>query len=117
MLIIRSSQMEVLADSLQGEFLRKCERHLSRSFDACARMSASELRTFVEQGVARARSYGIDTERDLCRYLNLVAVLGRDFDLKLPWARKTLASGAGARLRLNRLYNQAVRMADAEAQT
>ena len=112
MLLIRESQMQALSGLRRSAFIVRCEAHLRANFAACAAMSSRELRTMVEQGTARAMSYGIEAERDVCKFLNLIAVLGRDFDLRLHWARKTLASGAGPRLRLNRLYEQAIRVAD-----
>ena len=51
----------------------------------------------------------------MCKFLNLIAVLGRDFDLRFQWARNTLRSDAGPRLRLNRLYERAIRAANSEA--
>ena len=68
-------------------------------------MAAGELRSFVEHGIDRAAGYGIEAERDVWKYLNLMAVFGRHFDmLTLPWSKETLRSAAGPRLRLNRLY-------------
>jgi len=115
MLLIRESQIQVLSSSRRESFTVRCESHLRANFASCAAMSPRELRTMVEQGTARARSYGIEAERDVCKFLNLIAVLGRDFDLRFQWARKTLASDAGPRLRLNRLYERAIRAADSGA--
>ncbi len=112
MLLIRETQMQVLSSFRRGAFIERCEVHLTTNFACCAAMSPRELRTMVEQGTARALSYGIDAERDVCKFLNLTVVLGRDFDLRFQWARKTLASNAGPRLRLSRLYEQAIRVAD-----
>jgi hypothetical protein len=115
MLVIREAQMQVLSGLRRDAFNVRCETHLKANFACCAAMSPRELRTMVEQGTARAMSYGIEAERDVCKFLNLIAVLGRDFDLRYQWARKTLASDAGPRLRLNRLYEQAIRAADSGA--
>ncbi len=75
-------------------------------------MAPGELRSFVEQGIDRAASYRIEAERDVCKYLNLMVVFGRSFDVELPWAKETLASADGPGLKLNRLYARGERLAD-----
>ena len=115
MLLIREAQIQVLSGSRRESFIARCETHLRANFAGCAALSPRELRTMVEQGTARALSYGIEAERDICKFLNLIAVFGWDFDLRFQWARKTLRSEAGPRLRLNRLYERAIRAADSEA--
>jgi hypothetical protein len=34
----------------------------------------------MHRGVLRAKAYGIQAERDMVKYLNLMFVFGRDFD-------------------------------------
>ena len=75
-------------------------------------MAPGDLRSFVEHGIDRAASYKIEAERDVCKYLNLMAVFGRNFDVELPWAKETLASAAGPGLKLTRLYARGERSAD-----
>jgi hypothetical protein len=116
MLVIRQQQMRALGGWLREAFVRRCEAHLRSNFATCAALPAEDLRAMVEEGIARAASYGIDAERDVCKFLNLVAVFGKDFDRNLDWAREMLASDAGPRLRLNRLYARAIRVADAETE-
>jgi|SRR5581483_3273157 len=117
MLMIRQSQMAVLRDAILESFRRKLAEHLRANFPACADMSATELDAFVADGVARAAQYGITVERDICKFLNLMVVFGRDFDVKRPWAQEVLAQNTGARLRLNRIYARAIRVAHAEAKS
>lgn len=115
--MIRQSQMAVLRDALLESFRRKLAGHLRANFPACAAMHTAELDAFVAEGVARASQYGIVVERDICKFLNLMVVFGRDFDVKRPWAKPILAQNTGARLRLNRLYARAIRVAHAEAKS
>lgn len=112
MLVIRQSQMHALGKARRELFVRRACDHLRASFPECAAMPADELQAFVDHGMARAAAYGIEVERDVCKFLNLMAVFGRDFDVELPWAKETLRSDAGPRLRLNRLYMRGQRMAD-----
>ena len=46
----------------------------------------------IRYGVERAGSYGIGTERDVCKYIDLMFAFGRDFDKNqdLPWASRIL---------------------------
>lgn len=49
---------------------------------------------FVDQAVERSSFYGIDLRRDHFRYLNVMALLGADFDEEFDWAREILESRA-----------------------
>lgn len=115
MLVIRQSQMDALGEPRRESFARRTGDHLRANFPECAAMPVEALRAFVDHGVARAASYGIEVERDVCKFLNLMAVFGRNFDVELPWAKETLRSDAGPRLRLNRLYMRGQRIADQES--
>jgi len=77
-------------------------------------MTRAELLAFVGDGIARAARYGIVSERDVCKFFNLVAVFGPDFDTKLSWVNKTVMATDGPALRLDRLYARAIRVADGE---
>ena len=114
MLVIRQPQLRALGESKRETFARAAENLLREHFPQCAAMTATELRAFIDYGVSRAAAYSIAVERDVCKYLNLMAVFGRDFDVERSWAKETLTSAAGPRLRLNRLYMRGVRAADAE---
>lgn len=114
MLVIRKTQMHLLEQELRRDFARRAGLHLGANFSDCAAMEPAELRALVDGGIAKAHGYGIETEREVCKFLNLLVVYGPHFDVELPWARKTLAAKEGASLRLNRLYARALRVADGE---
>lgn len=114
MLMIRKAQMHTLGLERRKDFARRAAAHLGASFAECAAMPPEELRTFVENGMAQAARYGIESEQEVCKFLNLQAVFGPGFDTELVWARKTLAAKDGASLRLNRLYARGIRVADGE---
>lgn len=64
----------------------------------------------VSLAVDRAKSYGLRSERDVCRFLNLSAVLGADFD-RLPdfkWIADELSSRdvSSPSARLDRVFAQ-----------
>jgi hypothetical protein len=79
--------------------------YLTRTLpETCAEWGDQRLREEIGYGLTRAADYGITSERDTARYLELALLLGRDFDTSptLPWARPILldrASSAENRLR------------------
>jgi hypothetical protein len=66
----------------------------------------------VHYGTARAATYGMTSERDVCKYVDLMFALGRDFDTdpRFDWAQPILADPSlpspGARINL--LYDAAL---------
>ncbi|MBL0158376.1 MAG: hypothetical protein IPP47_14925 [Bryobacterales bacterium] len=114
MLMIRKAQMHTLGRERHKDFARRAGQHLCASFAECAALPPEQLRTFVSDGIAKAARYGIESEQEVCKFLNLLVVFGPEFDTELAWARKTLAAKDGASLRLNRLYARGIRVADGE---
>ncbi|NVJ00129.1 hypothetical protein HV824_18635 [Myxococcus sp. AM009] len=69
-------------------------------------MSPSDLHKFVEDGIARGRRYGLTSERDLARFVNVQFALGAEFDAdpRHAWAADVLkASGVPASTRVDQL--------------
>ena len=67
--------------------------HLRKFFpERCEALGETQLRETIQFGIKRAAAYGITLKRDVCKYLDLVIVLGRNFDedRTLPWAGKIL---------------------------
>jgi len=112
MLVIRESQFAALGAVRLADFRKRAVEHLTRHFSKFAGMQAGEALAFVDAGIQKAAKYEISSERNICKMLNLMAVLGPEFDTALPWARETLATKAGPQVRFNRLYAKAERMAD-----
>ena len=107
--LIRDAQLRAFEEPLRQEFLRRATGHLRAHFDACRKMPAEELRALVEDGVARAAAHGIVAERDVCKLLGVMVVLGTDFAARLDWARRILESDAGPTLKTNRVLARAAR--------
>ncbi len=67
--------------------------HLNKHFPKnCAALGEAGVREAIGAGIASAKKYGIVSERDVCKYINLMFAFGRDFDVdpKLPWAAQIL---------------------------
>ena len=96
MLTIREKQMAVFAEVETKKFVDRVVVHLNKFFPTqCADAGQEQLRETVQYGIRRAGAYGITSERDVYKYIDLMVVLGRDFDTdkEFPWAGEILNSG------------------------
>jgi hypothetical protein len=84
-LTIRRQQMDALALDYRARLTVAFAAHLREHFpDRFADCEEHDLRREVERQVAKAKSYGLVTPRDHCRFLNLGATFGWDFDTAPP---------------------------------
>ena len=94
MITIRSEQMKKFSEAASKRFEDLMVVHLSKYFpNQCKAAGEAELRRTIRYGVKRAASYKIKAQRDVSRYIDLMMVLGNDFDAdgRLPWAAEILA--------------------------
>jgi len=71
--------------------------HLKRaSPQQCSALGDEKLRVTIYYGSQRATDYRIVAERDVCKYIDLIVLYGRDFDKdpNLPWAQSVLQNQA-----------------------
>lgn len=81
MLIIRKEQMGVFEEVALKNFEDRMVIHLGKFFpEQCAALGDDGIREAIRYGIERAESYGIVDERDVCKYIDLTIVFGRDFD-------------------------------------
>lgn len=109
MLTIRREQMEVLLEQRRIQLLVS---HARQFFpEKSATVTRPDLEDTARSAIKRARSYGLTSVRDAMQFLDLMFVLGPDFDVKLPWANEILSdrSSESTRFRSTRLYLKAVR--------
>ena len=93
MLTIRPEQLVVLSQPQVKRFEDWMLAHLKKFFPKESEVAGeSGLRETIQHGIKQAATYGITTERDVCKYIDLMIVLGRDFDQdeKFPWAGQIL---------------------------
>lgn len=98
MLLVRSEQMAVFSAAAEKEFEDWMVAHLNRFFaDRCKRMGEEALRELIRYGIHRAASYGLTIRREVCKYIDVMLVLGRDFDKdpRHERARQILMGGGG----------------------
>jgi hypothetical protein len=115
MLVIREPQMAALGRRHRAGFDARLRDHLRRFFpERCAALGDVGLDEAIAHGVGRAHEHGLTAERDVCKYVDLMFVFGRDFDLpeQQPWAARILRRLATSppSARVEALMDKAMRM-------
>lgn len=110
MLRIRQTQVDALAQAQMRNFEQWMLVHLMKFFpQPCQKMGEAKALETIRHGVKRARSYGIRTQRDVCKYIDLMIVFGRDFDLdtRYSWAAEVLGSSSAPSAKVSVLLRTA----------
>jgi hypothetical protein len=110
--IIRDRQMASLSQANIQRFEDRVAEHLNRSFPAnCKILGPSGVEEIIRYGIRRAASHGINLERDVCKYIDVMFAFGRDFDRDphLPWACRILTDEdfTNSTARMERLFEEA----------
>jgi hypothetical protein len=107
---MRTQQMAAFAETSNNSFESRMIVHLRKCFPGkCGGQSEDRLLDFIQQGKKRAAGYGITTERDICKFIDVRTVHGPDFD-QTPWASKILNDGLykTSTARVERLFDEAL---------
>jgi hypothetical protein len=112
MLTIRKEQLAVFGPIGKKAFDDRMVAHLKKVFpDKSEVLGESKLRETIQYGTQRAAAYRIISERDVCKYIDLMILYGRDFDKdsNLPWAQSALQNQAlrNPTSKIERLYKAA----------
>ena len=78
--------------------------------EECKSLGEEAVRASIQEGLTKARSYGLNSELDVARYIDLIYTLGDSFDCnpELPWAGAILRDDSLAPgQRLDALYDEA----------
>ena len=111
MLTIRAEQLSLLNAAGEPQTEVRAMRHLKNCIPAsCALLSEEELLNIIRWGRKRSGAYGISSEYDFFRYLNLMFMFGMEFDTSSehPWARKVLNGRGSASARMDLLMDHAM---------
>ncbi|MDC0741364.1 hypothetical protein [Polyangium mundeleinium] len=93
MLTIHKAQMHALRAALRDAFVEQMIVHLARfSRPSFGALEEDQRRKVVHLGLGRADSYGLTFEGPVRLYLELMTLLGSDFDTdpQYPWAGEIL---------------------------
>jgi hypothetical protein len=97
MLTIRKEQMSVFGPLGEKAFEDRMLAHLKKIFpEQSEALREPKLRETIQYGTQRAADYHITSERDVCKYVDLMILYGRDFDKDSnhPWAQSILQNQA-----------------------
>ena len=112
MLTIRQAQFAVLSQLEVRKFEDWMLVHLKIFFPSqCAVAGETQLRQMVQHGIQRAAGYGVTARRDVCKYIDLMIVFGRDFDTdkRHRWAGEILAKRRNPHAKIKTLFQAAKR--------
>ena len=105
---IRPEQMAVFAQNETEKFQDWIVEHLRRFFpEQCEAAGEQGLRRLVLDGIKCAAGYGIKSRRGVCKYIDLMVLLGREFetDQRFPAAANILRQPIPADTRIGSLVN------------
>jgi hypothetical protein len=113
MLRIRPQQMQAFAQATMANFETRMVAHLWQlAPQHCNAVGEEGLRQVVRTGFERAHSYGLTNRGPVRFYLDLMIMLGSDFDTdpQYPWAAALLKDAAipDQMTRAERLYDKAM---------
>lgn len=93
MLVIRKEQHAALGPigkkALEGRVVVHLKKAIPQKVEA---LGKPKVRETIQYGPQRAASYRMTSERDVCKYIDLMVFYGRDFDENsgLPWTQTVL---------------------------
>lgn len=90
---IRKKQMSSLEVDARKRFIDFMRNHLSQHFpDHVQALNPEGVRRAIEAGIERAKKYGIISERDVCKFIDLQFAFGESFDSDgtYRWATEVL---------------------------
>ncbi|NJO18601.1 MAG: hypothetical protein HC877_23610 [Thioploca sp.] len=113
MLKIRPTHIEAFEQAALKHFEDKMLEHIKTYFSNHWRVIGElQLRKVIQYSVKQANQYDLTTQREVCLYLNLMLLLGSDFDtdIQLPWAKEVLKEKTiiDPSVRIEQLYDVAM---------
>ncbi len=122
MLRIRKEQYEELGKIALKRFEESMVEHIKEFFPKYYEIHEEPLiRKVIQYAICRAENYDFRTERDVCLYINLVFLLGSNFDIdpQLPWAAAILNDETitDSVTQIDRLYDKGMEYLDQVAGT
>jgi hypothetical protein len=114
MLVIRKVQLNALGGIPLSEFELQLVRHFARFYPRECRLAGnSQIQKLVGMGIQRALRHGYTSQREASLYVNLMIILGCDFDRdpQIPWAAQQLDDERvrGRFRRIQRVHQSAIR--------
>ena len=117
MLVIRQEQIKTFEQAAIKRFENNLLKHVEEFFPLqCQILGETQTRQILRYGIEQAENYGFISERDVCLYVNLMFLLGSDFDKDMQLPRvsailedKTITDSI---TRIDQLYDEAMEQID-----
>jgi hypothetical protein len=106
-LTIRPAQLSVFSELELRRFEDWMAHHLRKFFPAqCDALGEAGAIETIRYGMKRAAHHGFKSRRDVCKYIDLMMSLGRDFDTdeRTGWAAGILARGGDRSATMRALF-------------
>ena len=108
---IRTGQLAAFQAALERQLADRAVLYVCRRYpETCAALDESAIRASIDRALAKRAVYRIDSEETFCAYVDLMYLLGFDFDTdpQCEWAQERLKDfDLGARTRLLLLVEEA----------
>lgn len=107
MIQIQEAQMDAFTRRAEDNFAQRMKEHVLKYFPGpAAGLGTDGVGRVIRLGMRRAKERGITTERDVSRYIDIMVVLGENYDQE-PWARELLDGPLGGSTRMNMVFAEA----------
>jgi hypothetical protein len=107
-LVMRQAQMKALKNYTAQEFEARMVSHTRECWpEESERLGRENVLASIRKGIANAAKYGVESEYDVARYLNIMYALDHDFDSekdRFPWVKEILTDpDLNGRVKMDRL--------------
>lgn len=109
-LTMRPSQLAEFSRAEVDKFKSWMLVHLNKFFPSeCQSAGETQVKEAILYGIKRAASYGITSKRDVCKYIDLMVVFGRNFDVEARsrWASEILNKPGDPTWKMRSLFREA----------
>ncbi len=94
---VQNKQLDALSKAQLSRFGTRMLVHIQKFFPKqFASLGEEQSRLLVSHGVKRGAHYGITSERDVCKLIDLMLALGADMEQKFPWVAARLSDAAAS---------------------
>ncbi|MBZ5675119.1 MAG: hypothetical protein LAP61_12815 [Acidobacteriia bacterium] len=107
MIQIQESHMDAFTRQARGNFAQRMKEHILKYFpEQAAGLGADGVGRVIELGMQHAKDRGITAEGDVSRYIDVMVVLGENYDHE-PWAKDIFDRQLGGSTRMNMVFAEA----------
>ena len=83
MLVIKKNQIDVFEKVMFSQFEDKMVAYLKDCHsNALADENDQKIRLLIRDGAKKAKKYGVETEWDVCRFIQLIVIYGPEYEEK-----------------------------------